>query len=277
MGAAATGVAGVDFLSAATAGLDPQEAPARTRDPAQNRTVVCMKWGDKFGAEYVNRLYRMVRRRLAGDFRFLCLTDDPAGIRSEVLTLSIPEVPVVGHRSDHGWRKLGMFASDLGGLDGDALFLDLDVLIVDDLDPLFEIDGEFRIVKDYRPVRTRHTFTGNSSVVRFRIGEHTGILDLLEEHGEGITRAFRNEQEVLSWHARELGILQYWPKEWCPSFKHDCVRTMPLGLFLPPRIPPGARVIVFHGRPQPEEALRGEGSKWYRVIRPTPWIAEHLA
>jgi len=260
---------GVELLSA--------PAPELTTDEDTERTVVCMKWGDKFDAGYVNRLYRMVRRGLPAEPRFLCLTDDPRGIRSEVTTMPIPDVPVVGHRSDHGWRKLGMFASDLGGLDGDALFLDLDVLVVGDLTPLFEASGEFRIIKDYRRIRFRHTFTGNSSVVRFRIGDHRGLLSLLEEHGEGITRAFRNEQEVLSHYANERGILQYWPREWCPSFKYDCVRPLPFGLFAPPKKPPGARVIVFHGRPQPEEAVRGEGSRWYRVIRPTPWIEKYMA
>lgn len=42
-----------------------------------------MKWGTKYGPEYVNRLYAM-RRHLSGDFRFVCLTDSTEGIRSEV-------------------------------------------------------------------------------------------------------------------------------------------------------------------------------------------------
>ena len=48
------------------------------------RVILCMKWGTKYGPEYVNRLYAMVRRNLTGDFRFVCLTDDGTGIRSEV-------------------------------------------------------------------------------------------------------------------------------------------------------------------------------------------------
>ena len=51
---------------------------------ASARHILCMKWGTKYGPEYVNRLYAMVRRHLSGDFRFVCLTDDSTGIRSEV-------------------------------------------------------------------------------------------------------------------------------------------------------------------------------------------------
>jgi hypothetical protein len=47
------------------------------------RNVICMKWGTKYGPEYVNRLYAMVRRHLTGDFRMVCLTDDSKGIRAK--------------------------------------------------------------------------------------------------------------------------------------------------------------------------------------------------
>ena len=51
------------------------------------RIVLCMRWGSKYGPEYVDRLYGMVRRHLQGDFRFVCLTDDARGVRSEVTCL----------------------------------------------------------------------------------------------------------------------------------------------------------------------------------------------
>ena len=44
--------------------------------------VICMKWGDLYGPQYVNRLYAMVKRHLNIDFRFECFTDDQDGIRS---------------------------------------------------------------------------------------------------------------------------------------------------------------------------------------------------
>ena len=40
----------------------------------RQRHVLCMKWGTKYGPDYVNRLYAMVRRHLTGDFSFVCLT-----------------------------------------------------------------------------------------------------------------------------------------------------------------------------------------------------------
>ena len=133
------------------------------------RIVLCMKWGTKYGPEYVNRLYAMVRRHLRGDFSFVCLTDDGTGIRPEVRCLPIPELALPAGIPERGWRKLTTFEADLHGLRGTALFLDVDVVIVDDLTPFFEQAGEFLIIHDWkRPWRV----TCNSSVYRFSLGEY---------------------------------------------------------------------------------------------------------
>jgi hypothetical protein len=74
---------------------------------AHERHVICMKWGTKYGPEYVNRLYAMVRRHLSGDFRFVCLTDDSTGIRSEVQCLPIPAPGFARRHSGTGLDQAG--------------------------------------------------------------------------------------------------------------------------------------------------------------------------
>ena len=44
--------------------------------------IICMKWGTKYGPEYVNRLASMVRRNTTIPCRFVCMTDDPAAERA---------------------------------------------------------------------------------------------------------------------------------------------------------------------------------------------------
>ncbi len=241
------------------------------------RRIVCMKWGEKFGAEDVNRLYRMVRRNLDAPPHMLCLTDRPEGIDPRVHCLPLPPVPVVGERDDRGWRKLGLFSEALAEtIDGEVLYLDLDIAVAASLEPFFEQPGEFLIIKDYKPWRYRHRFSGNSSVFRFRVGSLGGLLQDLRERGESVRRDFRDEQEFLSDHVRRLGLLDYWPSGWCVSFKHDCVRPLPFGLWQPPALPEGAKVVIFHGRPKPDEAVAGIGGKWYRPLRPAPWLSAYL-
>lgn len=239
------------------------------------RHVLCMKWGTKYGPDYVNILYAMVRRHLSGDFRFVCLTDDSAGIRSEVTCLPIPQLDIAPEAPgvrDRAWRKLTTFSADLHGLQGTALFLDLDVVVVGSLDAFFTQPGEFLIIKDYkRPWRV----TGNSSVYRFEIGAHADVLDNFRTHEAALRQRFRNEQAYLSDYLHGQGKLAYWPGDWCPSFKYHSIPSWPFNYWREPNIPQGARIVIFHGEVNPPDGLRGQRNRRFRHIQPARWIAQH--
>jgi hypothetical protein len=231
-----------------------------------------MKWGTKYGPEYVNRLYGMVRRHLPGEFDFVCLTERSEAVRPEVRCLPIPPLDLPPGIPERGWTKLTTFSADLHGLQGTALFLDLDVVIVDALTPFFEHPGEFLIIHDWkRPWRV----TGNSSVYRFRIGAHADLLQYFREHVGEVRAAFRNEQAYLSDRLHRQGRLAYWPAEWCASWKYHCIPAFPTNYWREPRIPPGARILIFHGVMNPPDALSGRRNGNWRYARPAPWIAEH--
>ncbi len=236
------------------------------------RIVLCMRWGTKYGPEYVNRLYGMARRHLRGDFRFVCLTDSAVGVRPEVECLPIPSLELPAGIPERGWRKLTTFAADLHGLHGTALFLDLDVVIVDDIAPFFEHAGEFLIIHDWkRPRRV----TGNSSVYRFRIGAHADVLEAFRGDQADVRRNFRHEQAFLSDVLHRQGRLAYWPADWCCSFKYHCIPPWPANLWRAPSVPPGARIVVFHGEVNPPDAIAGRRNRALRSMRPAPWVAEH--
>ena len=85
--------------------------------------VICMKWGDKFPVDYVNRLYSMVSRNMDSKFRFVCFTENSIGIRPEVEIQKLPELELPTGSPERGWRKLTVFKKDFGGLSGPTLFL----------------------------------------------------------------------------------------------------------------------------------------------------------
>ena len=236
------------------------------------RFVMCMKWGSKYGPEYVNRLYGMVSRHLKGAFRFVCFTDNVSGVRPEVECFPLPELQLQAAKFDGGWRKLNSYQRDLYGLQGQALFLDLDVVVVDDITPFFEEPGEFLIIKDWkRPWRV----TGNSSVYRFRLGAHVDMLEHFVAHQAEVRRKHRNEQEFLSHYLHAQGKLQYWPKAWCASFKYHCLPRWPVSFWKEARIPEGCRIAVFHGEVNPPDAIAGRRNRFGRGMVPARWVAEH--
>ena len=239
------------------------------------RHILCMKWGTKYGPEYVNRLYAMVARHLRGPFRFVCLTDQVDGIRSEVQCLPIPDLALPEGLPERGWKKLTTFSPELGdlhGLRGTALFLDLDVVIVDDITPFFEVPGRFVIIHDWkRPWRV----TGNSSVYRFELGAHADVLAKFRAEHAAMRAQFRNEQAYLSDVLHQQGVLSYWDAAWCASYKYHCIPSWPTSYWRDPVIPPGARIVIFHGVMNPPDALAGHSAGNWRHARPAPWIAQH--
>ncbi|MBT9567508.1 MAG: hypothetical protein IV085_04345 [Thiobacillus sp.] len=240
------------------------------------KQVVCMKWGTLYPADYVNKLYGMVRRNVSGPLRFVCMTDDSSGVRDEVECLPCPEVDLPRPYNNTGWRKLVLWKKELPGMQGDWLFLDLDAIVMDSLDVFFEFEPEVSFV-------VMHNWTqpgkgiGNTSVFRFRVGAHPYIFDRLEPEFEAIHDDYRIEQTYIS---RTVGEMAFWPDAWCVLFKTHCVPPMPVRWWKPPVVPHGARVVAFPGVPNPHEAVLGLWpAKWYKKfykhIRPALWIHDY--
>ena len=144
--------------------------------------VLCMKWGTKYPAEYVNRLYSMVKRNLCRPFRFACLTDDPDGLESQICHYPLPTLKAELSGPERGWNKLGVFSEQLYDLQGQVLCLDLDLIITGKLDDFFDYFGDVVIIRDW----VKRDGTGNSSVYRFEIGSHPDILNEFETKYEDI-------------------------------------------------------------------------------------------
>ncbi|MFC0819603.1 glycosyltransferase [Moraxella marmotae] len=239
--------------------------------------IICMKWGNKYSAEYVNRLYNMVARNLTLPFTMVCLTDDSTGIRPEVVCHPIPTLNLPDGIPERGWKKLTTFKPDLYGLKGTALFLDIDIVIIDNIDALFTQptahDDSVLIIRDWKkPWR----MVGNSSVYRFKVGYNTypNLLQYFEDNFEQIRSEVRHEQAFLSNYLRQHHHLEYWDSSWCVSFKYHCLHKIPLAYFLPPKKPANAKIVIFHGEINPPDAITGGGGKWYRHVLPSDWIKD---
>jgi hypothetical protein len=164
----------------------------------------------------------------------------------------------------------------LDDLEGNALHLDLDLIVTGSIDEFF----------DYRP---DHTFCvaenwtqpgqgiGNMSVFRYRIGAHPYIYERFIADPMAQMRQHRNSQTFV---CRNISEIAFWPAEWCLSFKHSILPRWPLNLILTPKLPATAKIVAFTGKPDIDEAARGEWptvwwKRFYKHVRPTPWIAEH--
>lgn len=243
--------------------------------------VICIKYGKRYPADYVNILHRSVRRHLNRPFRFHCCTDDPQGLDPDVIVIDFPENPGLKKRWPHVLVKLMVTRDGFGGLSGPTLFLDLDIAILDDIGPFFDFEpGKNCIIHNWvnwrKRVIDRRPHVGNSSVFRFEAGPASDYIyqTFLAEMDQAEDTAIFNTEQAFLTHAMKNVI--WWPDKWVRSFKWHLRPVFPLNLVVPPNPPRGCRILVFHGRPDPDEAIRGYRGKTPRhSTLAAPWIADH--
>lgn len=240
------------------------------------QTIVCMKWGTRYGSDYVNRLLSMILRHTSRPTKLVCFTDDPTGIDQAVETYPLPHIILPQAKQWRPWRKISLWQEGLPGLSGEVLYIDLDVVITGNLDDFFDFKpGHYCVARNWTQPKDR---IGNTSVYRFPVGEHSYLYERMMRDGDEIIATYDNSQTFIS---REIKDMEFWPDEWCVSFKHSLLPTWPLNLVRTPPLPPHTKVVAFTGKPDPDEALEGRWptrhwyQKLYKRVRPTPWIAEH--
>ena len=253
--------------------------------------VICIKYGRYYEPFYVNRLFAGVKRNLARPFRFVCVTNDPDGIRSEVECVPFAENPgVPGRKWPNIFSKLTLFKDGFADLNGPTLYLDLDVLITGPLDKFFDFHpGEYCIIHNwvefYKRIFRKTPPIGNSSCFRFEAGKSNAVYEFfLREVADPEKRHLftKGSQKLQSRAMFHVGKVNWWPTEWVCSFKRQCIPPYPLNWFLEPKPPKTASIVAFHGHPDIPEAQFGyrfyrQGPKHvpikqHQSCRPATWI-----
>lgn len=190
-------------------------------------TVVCVKWGSLYDADYVNNLYAMVKRNLTLPFRFVCFTDDPTGFHPDIESKCLP---------DHlkgWWGKIYYFKTPLEDITGTVLAIDLDMVIVDNIDCFFEYNPADFVMRNNKPG------PGVSScVMRFDANQYKHIYDELDLDNMDHAINNRNVSEFKGkrypgdqdWIREQMSNdplcrkVKIWPKTWVPRFLMNCHR-----------------------------------------------------
>ena len=264
-----------------------------------SKQILCIKWGTRYGPEYVNRIYAMVARNLTPPFQVICFTDDRRGIRPEIACFDLPDLGCpVPTNAPGKFRKLALWNANLFGLRGIGLFLDLDVVVTGSLDELFTCGDPDDVILARNWIKPLERL-GQTSVFRFPIGGHAYLLDDFRANPEGLAGRYQFEQRYVTNCVR--GGIKFFPSAWVRHFRLDCLGPWPLRYLRPARLPRDARIVMFPGKPDPADAIAGrwsdvaahepplthlrrlfDGSRAVpfdrhlkRYLRPVPWVAEH--
>jgi hypothetical protein len=227
--------------------------------------IVCLKWGSKYGPEYVNRLYAGVKRNTTVPFRFWCFTDDASDIVPEVTTVPLP----YADRLDSWWNKLNLFSRDLPIIPGNWIFyIDLDTLIVDNIDEMLTMrPPKMVVLRDFYQGIVKSANLVGSGLMLWRHGRHNHVWDKFITNPEKhVARAGTYGDQW--WIEQQVTDIVFWQDlfpDQVVSFKVHCRKGLP----------EQARIVCYHGRPSIPESITETTVEKKWTIAPQPWVLKH--
>lgn len=216
--------------------------------------VVCLKHGTKYSSEYVNRLFNMCKRHITVPFNFACITENSSGIDPSIKIIPVPQIAVTGW-----WYKPWVFSDEIP-IDGTILFLDLDIVIINNIDMIWSYHPEkFCIIRDFNRSTIKEWNKFNSSIFKFQKGNFSFVWNNFIKD-TSITRRLHGDQDWIFNQVKRN--FSFWPDEWMQSYKweirnrQDIIKVGIKRQFkdiVNPKIDPRTKILVFHGDPKPDE------------------------
>jgi hypothetical protein len=220
-------------------------------------TVLCVRFGTKYGREYVERLRNMVARHLTVPYEFVCLTDDQHPIHS-VKSIVQPS----SEYAKLWWQKVHMFDPNLP-VQGRIIYFDLDVIIHDNIDKLVtNLGDQFYGIRDFNRKFVPKWDKLNSSIMSWQHGTHCDIFELFNKNKNSAMRLHGDQDWI---HQVAKSKIKHWPDSWIQSYKWEIRSRNEIDFtrrenrsfktVINPIIPKDCCVTVFHGDPKPENIL----------------------
>ena len=162
----------------------------QTSEKYSQNCLICLKIGTLYSAEYVNNLYRAVRKQSIDDF--ICFTDDTRGIDPGVICFHMEPRQCEGWK--HLWCKIMMYGREELKKYHKKIYFDLDLVVQGDITPILEHDADWSIIEcPWKGLIFRLNNPGesifNSSVIVWK--DNTWIFDMWESDWKNIVRKFR--------------------------------------------------------------------------------------
>ncbi len=204
-------------------------------------------WGDKYGPEDVLRLYYGVLRNTKQPFRFLVSSDRKLNLPEQIEQTRIQDPSLIGQGCfcrlrifDHQWQRQNKITT------GNIVNLDLDAIITDNIDSLFDRTEKFMILGG---VNAANPNPFNCSVMMLRAGKFSKVWDDFSLAASMQIKYFSfPDDQGWIWH--KLPGAQFWSggassgiygfmKPGWPTWSND--------------LPYGAKIVAFIGSKKPQQ------------------------
>lgn len=226
-------------------------------------TVMTWFWKQPHGrasytADHVNLWAAMVRRHLTLPHRIACVTAHPEGIDPDIHIITPPGdfedvvLPTWGPDKPQCLRRIALFRKDAAEIFGPRyVSMDMDCVIADSLDPLFDVPDDFKMFRG-----THSSRPYNGSMLMMTAGARPQVYDRFTT--QEVVRAGRTYMgSDQAWISYVLGRGEAtWGVEDGIQAYRSRFNTAP------------ARVLFFFGNPKPWQVVGDPFiDKHYRILR----------
>ena len=167
----------------------PEDALIKNENEKNDESLIfiTMKWGKKYDADYLNKLYNGIKKNISKSFSFYCITEMPEGLNKEIKIINL-------ETKFKGWMKKCMLFDEkiinqLESIKENSLicFIDLDMIIYNNLDFLTEYKGNFALMKT-DDIQCEGSHNGyNSSIILYRKNFGRKIYDIMDKYENELT------------------------------------------------------------------------------------------
>jgi len=173
--------------------------------------VMCVKWGEKYSAQFVNKLFNMVQKNICGHpFTFYCYTENSKDIN--------PSIKIIPMQTDltQYWPKLELFK--LFRRDTN-IFFDLDVIILQPMERLLSVktrtvsilysqwkEGFLLPHKKAKP-ENKYPTQYNSSIMKWQDNQGDEIYNYFQKNKDMILFKYRGIDRYLYHEPVQIDLL----------------------------------------------------------------------
>ena len=179
--------------------------------------INCLKWGNLYGPEYVNRAYGGVCKHFQEPFDFVCYTDNSEGISPKIQIKDIQELRPYNTRMVFTYEKLMLIGQDEYK---ENFWIDLDLLIHKDitdiiLRPHNNITFIWNYWNDYERMSLFNFGRGvschtNSSFVAWDKGTASWLLEYTHQNWKKIEWTYKSLDKYLFYQHHRKGKIDLW-------------------------------------------------------------------
>jgi len=174
-------------------------------------SVVCWKWGTRFGPLHVNVLRAALERHLHLEHRLFCVTDDATGLHRDIVPVALPAPLVDGDLRCR--RRMFQYSREWAAQFGRRMLaIDLDVVLVDDITPI--VDRPEPIVG----WRVGHAGVFSGSFVLCDVGALDGAWRRYQADPKGFPfiawpTGVGSDQAMLNYWLRSQPTIPFWTED----------------------------------------------------------------